>query len=257
MRSCGIRACPAKRPKLAAPPLPLPTDASLKDSPSMPKQLSLVIAGLGLLSLNAAFAQNVYRSVGPDGKVTFSDRPPSIQAPSARVGSTSTQATGASNSSVPLPFELRQIAAKFPVTLYTSSDCAPCASARNLLVGRGIPFNERTVTSNEDYAALQRLSGSTNLPFATIGGQQLLGFAETEWIKYLDVAGYPQQSLLPTGYQRPAPTPLVTLQAITPGKAAAAASNPPEPPPLQRPSPSPAIAPNGGTSPSNPAGIRF
>ncbi len=79
----------------------------------------------------------------------------------------------------------------FPVTLYTAAHCAPCASARNLLVSRGIPFTERTVGSNEDIEALKRLSGNTSLPFGSIGNQQLQGFSDSEWTQYLNAAGYP------------------------------------------------------------------
>src|SRR5690606_7633665 len=108
---------------------------------------------------------------------------------------------------------------RFPVTLYTSNDCAPCTSARNLLIHRGIPFTERTVVSNEDIAALERLSGGSSLPVGTIGGQQLSGFSDSEWSQYLDAAGYAKQSQLPAGYQRPAATPLVAVQHAAPAPA--------------------------------------
>lgn len=189
----------------------------------------------------AAQAQPVYRIVGPDGKVTFSDRPPTEaqaqQAPSARAGGSSANDA--------LPYELRQVAARFPVTLYTGNDCAPCASARNLLTQRGIPFTERTVTSNEDIAALQRIAGVASLPFATIGGQQLQGFSDPEWTQYLDMAGYPKQSQLPPNYRRPPATPLVAVVEKAPAAEAPAPAAP-------RPAPAPAPA-----APSNPAGITF
>ena len=35
-----------------------------------------------------------------------------------------------------LPFELKEVVQRYPVTLYTSASCSPCASARNLLVSR-------------------------------------------------------------------------------------------------------------------------
>jgi len=192
-------------------------------------------------------AQGVYRIVGPDGKVTFSDRAPSNgdTAP-ARAASAPAEAGNATGA---LPYGLRQVVSRFPVTLYTSKDCAPCASARNLLLKRGIPFTERTVTSNEDIAALERLSGSSSLPFGSIGGQQLQGFSDTEWAQYLDAAGYPQQSQLPRGYQRPAAAPLVAVQPAAPEATQKPAEAQPERP--QAPT-----APSGPT-PSNPAGIRF
>ncbi|MHA7600479.1 glutaredoxin family protein [Alicycliphilus sp. T452] len=203
-------------------------------------------AACTLLAL-AAQAQQVYRIVGPDGRVTFSDRPPAASAETAPVGAGPHGSGGGSDA---LPYQLRQIAARFPVTLYTGSDCAPCDSARNLLVNRGVPFTERTVGSNEDIDALRRLSGESSLPFGTIGGQQLKGFSDSEWSQYLDAAGYPRQSQLPAGYRRPAATPLVAVQARP---AAPAAENAPAP---AARTPAPA-KPATGRTPANPAGIVF
>ena len=67
------------------------------------------IAACALLSGVSAvsFAQPVYRIVGPDGKVTFSDKPPAES--SAKV-TTPTAAAGRGAAGAALPFELRQVA---------------------------------------------------------------------------------------------------------------------------------------------------
>lgn len=197
----------------------------------------------------SAQAQGVYRIVGPDGKVTFSDRPPA-DAP-AQAARTTGAAPAAASGNASLPYELRQIATRFPVTIYTGNDCAPCTGLRNALVARGVPFTERTVTTSEDVAALQRLSGSTSLPFGSIGGQQLVGFSDAEWTQYLDAAGYPKQSQLPSSYRPPAATPLVAVKAV---EAAPSEEKPKAPTPSR---PAPAARPAEGPTPSNPAGIRF
>lgn len=207
--------------------------------------LAFTAALCALAWVGAATAQPVYRIVGPDGKVTFSDRAPTEDATPAKSASTGTPDNGTGA----LPYALRQVAARFPVTLYTSPDCTPCASARNLLIGRGIPFTERTITSNEDIEALRRLSNSANLPFGTIGSQHLSGFSDSEWTQYLDAASYPKQSQLPPHYRRPAATPLVPVKRIEPDSAATPAP--------QRPEPRTEPAPAGGPGTSNPAGIRF
>ncbi len=205
--------------------------------------LLMTLAGAG------AQAQGVYRIVGPDGKVTFSDRPPA-DAP-AQAARTTGAAPAAASGNASLPFELRQIATRFPVTIYTGNDCAPCTGLRSALVARGVPFTERTVTTSEDAAALQRLSGSTSLPFGSIGGQQLVGFSDGEWTQYLDAAGYPKQSQLPSSYRPPAATPLVAVKAV---ETAPTEEKPKAPTPSR---PAPAARPAEGPTPSNPAGIRF
>lgn len=191
-----------------------------------------------------AAAQPVFRIVGPDGRITFSDRAP--EDPRAKVAPANVVSLGSASPSASLPFELRNAATAYPVTLYTTANCAPCVEARSFLGSRGIPYTEKTVTTPEDSEALQRLSGSQSLPFATIGAQQLKGFSRTEWGQFIDAAGYPKTSQLPASYRNPAPSPLVVAQAPSPRPAASRA----------QPAPAPAQAPVARPS-DNPTGIQF
>lgn len=208
-----------------------------------PQRLALVL----LLALAAgAQAQQVYRIVGPDGKVTFSDRPAptsSDRAPAGSVAPVESQSNGPGVNTALLPYELRLVAQRYPVMLYSGPGCAPCGDARALLQGRGIPFIEKTIGTAADADALKRISGGSNLPYATIGSQALQGFSKTEWAQYLDLAGYPQESQLPPNYRAPAPSPLA---AASPARQAPAAAP-------QRPAARPGLpAPS-----ANPSGIQF
>jgi len=207
-------------------------------------KLETAFAGLSLLLVaGATLAQPVYRNVDKNGKVSFSDQPPSANAPATAVRSGNTVSTRAG-----LPYELQQVVQRYPVTLYTGDDCGPCTAGRALLVTRGVPFDERTVKSSEDIASLQRLSGQNGLPLLTIGAQQLKGFGDAEWSQYLDAAGYPKSTQLPAGWRHPPAQPLVALQpAAQPAPAAAT------------PAPAAADIPAAanGPTPSNPAGIKF
>jgi glutaredoxin len=199
------------------------------------------LASAVLLLSAGAQAQTIYRIVGADGSVTFSDKQPAANDNVTTLGSGG-RPLAAGNST--LPAELRQVAGKFPVTLYTSSNCTPCGQGRELLSNRGIPFTEKTVSTAEDMAALQRISGDNSMPLLSVGSQQLKGFSDLEWSQYLDAAGYPKSTTLPAGYRNPAATPLVIVQQAAPAKRA-------DENPVAAP-----IAPVGN-SPSNPAGIKF
>lgn len=222
----------------------------------------LVVAGwLGLAAawLSPASAQQIYRIVGPDGKVTFSDRPPVENAAGSTAAAVSPQASGGGAGSS-LPFELRTVANRYPVVLYTQPECGPCDNGRGLLSGRGIPFSEKTVTSREDIEALQRITGgASSLPLLTIGGQQIKGFSSIEWHQFLDVAGYPKTSQLPAGYRAPPVAPMVAAQApVQPRQAQADGQDAPQ---RQRAASNQApgtgeLTPPGPT-PDNPAGIQF
>ncbi len=211
-------------------------------------QLALVLAGF----TSVAQAQQVYRIVGPDGSVTFADQPPPITS-NAKVTTGIGSRNGTDNSAAPLPLELRNAASKYPVTLYSGNNCNPCTAGKAMLVARGIPFNEKTVTTPEDSAALQRVSGENTLPFLTIGGQQIKGYSSEEWGQYLDAAGYPNTSQLPGNYRNPAPAPLVAVKkpeaaAGADASGASGANN------TRRAA---AQAAPSEPAPSNPAGIKF
>jgi glutaredoxin len=228
----------------------------LLDARSAFTALRALTIGLPLcLSLAAAQAQAVYRIVGPDGRVTFSDVPP----PKAPASATA-KPGAAGGGAAALPYALQQVASRYPVTLYTGENCGPCDSGRAYLRGRGIPFTERTVKSNEDVQALQRLAGDASLPLLTVGSQQLKGYSDVEWGQYLDAAGYPKTSQLPRGYEAPAPSPLVAVERPAPAQPARPAAAEPEVKidavnTRARPAPATPIAPQPNAE--NPAGIRF
>lgn len=208
------------------------------------RQASMALGATLLLLASPLQAQTVYRVVGPDGRITFSDKAPLVG--TATVSGSAGTSSGSSGAS--LPFELRQVASKYPVTLYSGSNCGPCGAGRALLTGRGIPFSEKTVTTSEDAEALQRISGENSLPFLTIGGQQIKGYSDAEWHQFLNAAGYPSSSVMPAGYRNPPAAPLVTVQKPTPAVKA-------EEKPAQR-SPEKLVTPPADNS-SNPAGIKF
>jgi glutaredoxin len=214
---------------------------SIRQHPATLAAASLLLA----LTASLVQAQGIYRIVGPDGRVTFSDKPPAASDKATALNADGRSETQAASE---LPYELRQLARRYPVTLYSGENCAPCDSGRALLNNRGIPFTERTVSTPQDADALQKLNGDASIPVLTIGGQRLKGFMASDWVQYLDAAGYPKTSQLPANYRNPAPTPLVP---------------PPPPIPATANGKQPAAAPDAAlprpptVTPDNPAGITF
>jgi glutaredoxin len=196
---------------------------------------SLISTCAAALLLAAPAAHALFKVIGPDGSVTYTDRPPS--AGEGRVMPVNRDTGRASD--VALPFVLRQVAARFPVTLYTMKDCGEaCAMGRALLTRRGVPYTERIAETDEDREAWPQLVGGVEAPVLKVGEQSLRGYTPVAWDETLDVAGYPRHSLLPANY---APLPAIPLSGRRPP--------PPAPPRAQDP---PAVDPN-----SNPSGIRF
>ena len=189
------------------------------------------------LLLSTLPAHALFKVVGPDGKVTYSDRAPPGDTRAVQVNRDGSIAS----SDVALPFALRQVMAKFPVVLYTAAKCEACDMGRALLQRRGIPFSERTATTNEDKEVWEKVTGGQEAPMMKVGAQVMRGFNATSWEETLDVAGYSRQSQLPPNYKAAAAQPLVEPK--------------PTKPPVSATETTPTPAPVDQRS--NPGGIRF
>lgn len=155
---------------------------------------SLAIMAL-LLTATTAQAQ-MYKWVGPDGKVNYTDTPPPKSAKKVEQKSLD----GSDTDTTGLPYELAEAVKNSPVTLYTTPSCAPCDSGRAYLNKRGVPFKEKTVSTDDDLARLTQATGEKQLPVLTIGRGKQAGFEQGAWGSALSAAGYPETSRLPKGY---------------------------------------------------------
>ncbi len=199
----------------------------------------LRLATVALLLGGAAVgALAQYKIVGPDGKVTYTDKPPT--AADIKMPANGGNATAASGG---LPYDTRQAMTKFPVTLYTTKSCPGCDDARRVLRTRGVPFNEYTVVTDDDFTAYKSRFNSSNFPTIIVGSKSLSGYSPNDLTGYLDAAGYPAQARL-GGYSWPRAVPLAPAGAA-PATADAGA-------PAQAPS-----APASLLPPPSKSGIQF
>lgn len=174
-----------------------------------------VAAAAIVAALAAAPAAAQYKWIGPDGKVNYGDQPPAEAVQAKPVA-----AAPAGGGPTALPWSLQQVAGKFPVTLYTSPDCAPCETARKHLQSRGIPYTEKQLTKAADVEAFKALGfAEPALPSMTVGKQRTAGFEAGAWNGLLDAAGYPAQSALPKGWKAPAAQPMVAAAPLPTPKA--------------------------------------
>lgn len=155
---------------------------------------------------SAADAQFRWRDAS--GQVNYGDFPPGDARELTRVDARAPSA--ASDDSVALPFELRRAKAQYPVVLYSGDTCQPCDNARIFLRQRGVPYSERFVETPEDGAELKRITGLEKVPVMTIGRDVHGGFRPSDWSRALDLAGYPTESKLPTGYTGEPPRALIS-----------------------------------------------
>lgn len=201
------------------------------------KMHSTLVPLMIALASGGAAAQQMYKWIGKDGKINYTDTPPPASAKQTEIKAVTASGPDTSN----LPYELALAAKSNPVTLYTGLECAPCDSGRSFLMARGIPFAEKTVKTVEDGQQLKQAGGAGTLPLLVVGRTRQPGFEATGWGTVLTAAGYPETSKLPASYHNPA------AQAAAPKvvKEAAPVKNNPETAPA---------APRDNASPS---GFRF
>lgn len=178
--------------------------------------------GLMILFVVTAAHAELYKWVGADGRISYSDTPPPKSAARVEQKSLTENAVGSSN----LPYDLAEAVKNHPVTLYTSARCDPCDDARLALKNRGIPFTEKTVTTNEDLARLKQVANETNVPVMMVGRSKQAGFEAGAWNAALSAAGYPVASKLPMTYRHPAAEAASPRPAVE--KAAQAGRTPPD-----------------------------
>lgn len=151
----------------------------------------------------AANAQQLYRWVDEKGRVQVTDTPPPASAKSVQ----KKEHKGSAAESSQAPFALTRAMRDFPVTLYTSPSCkAPCATARDALNRRAVPFKEVQVWDEETNAVLKRVSGANEVPTLAVGASVHRGFEQGSYDALLDSAGYPKEGVLPARAQA-APQP--------------------------------------------------
>jgi glutaredoxin len=131
----------------------------------------------------------VYRYTDTDGRVVYSDRPPS-----GDVKNLQSKKVGSNFVSTSEPGYAAALAAeRFPVTLYTFQCGDVCQNAESLLNRRGVPFAIVNVSEPEGQTRLQAVASEGIAPVLTVGDKLVAkGFSEARWQAMLDEAGYPK-----------------------------------------------------------------
>lgn len=132
---------------------------------------------------NGAIADNVYRSISPDGRVTYSDQPPTT-------GKIQTIFSFENLPASPVPEALRQDAearikkrlasATSPTTgtyLYSASWCGYCSKAKAYLAGKGIPYQEIDIDTPDGKESYSAAGGGRGIPLLLRKGQRVQGFS--------------------------------------------------------------------------------
>jgi glutaredoxin len=144
-----------------------------------------------LLLCGAASAQTVYKSVGADGKVVYSDKPPAEGRLEKTMTFESLPSSALPASASSYVEQLRRMhardaaqpAAALPqqgVVLYTASWCGWCKKARGWLGAQGISYRDIDVESPEGLAEFARVGGG-GVPVIVADGRRVAGFSSAAY----------------------------------------------------------------------------
>ncbi len=144
-----------------------------------------LLAGV-LLVVATASAQTVYKSVGPDGKIVYSDHPPTTgrleKTMKFELASSALPASAASYMEQfrkTHPAGAVQVATGKGVTLYSAVWCGYCKQAKAWLGGHGVAYNNIDIDAPGGMAALAQASGGrTGVPVLVVDGRTMHGFSD-------------------------------------------------------------------------------
>ncbi len=176
-----------------------------------------------LLATLPAHAVQLYQWKDVQGHVFYSDQqpPPSVKNATQKNFKGSFIEGGES-------YALKRAREKSPVILYTSTCGAPCDIAKRHLDQRGIPYASKNPEGGADRAALEKLTGRTNVPVLLVGTTKIEGYEVGRWDAALDQAGYPKAGDL-------IKKPPAAKDAANSNKTPAAEGTPPTPPAVTTP----------------------
>lgn len=138
----------------------------------------------GALAAPDAYAQTVYKSVGPDGKIVYGDRPPT----EGRVEKTmkfenlpsSALPASASSYVEQLRKQKASSTASTPTSgavLYMADWCGYCTKAKADLAGKGIAYQEINIDTKDGMAAYVQAGGGKGIPLLFAKGQRVQGYS--------------------------------------------------------------------------------
>ena len=137
-----------------------------------------------------ADAQQLYKWVDKDGKVSYSDVPAPADAKDVKQTGYGDNVMPASDD---LPYSVRDAIKRNPVTLYANACGELCDKARALLNARGIPYSDKNPeTDPMAREVLKEATGGMPMPTLMMGQRVAKGFVESEWQDGLTRSGYPR-----------------------------------------------------------------
>jgi glutaredoxin len=134
------------------------------------------------LPATTTWAQTLYKSIGPDGKAVYGDKPPV----DGRLEKT-LKVESLPNTALPPNYlaelqTLRKAGVKAPppttgTILYAASWCGYCKLARSYLASKNVSYEEVDIDTPSGKSAFAAVGGGGGVPLLVLKGQKVRGFS--------------------------------------------------------------------------------
>ena len=155
------------------------------------KLFCLAVAVAFGIAAGAASAQSpMYKVVGPDGRVTYTNEKPPAGAKASVIESRVNSYSGPPVVSGKAPASKAPAAARPEIRMYATDWCGYCRQARQYFAQRGIRFTEVDIEKSPAGRAEYDRLGVRGVPVILVGAQRMVGFSEQSMSQLLKSTGY-------------------------------------------------------------------
>lgn len=153
--------------------------------PTTHPAFTLLVLSL-LASSPAGHAETLYKTIGPDGRVEYTDRPPVAGKPAKTLSFDNLPAT-------PLPESVLRYREQLQKgmhnrlanlgkpgagpQLFTAAWCGYCRKAKAYLAERAIAYREHDIDTADGQAAFAQAGSASAIPLLLVGEQRVQGFS--------------------------------------------------------------------------------
>jgi glutaredoxin len=129
-----------------------------------------------------ATAQTLYKSVGPDGRIVYSDRPPAEGRVDKTMSFENLPSSPVPAATLSYVEQLRRLREASPpavqgVVLYSATWCGFCRKAKAYLAAKRVAYQEIDIDTPTGRSAFAEAGGGKGVPLLIAKGQRLQGFS--------------------------------------------------------------------------------
>ena len=131
--------------------------------------------------------QQLYKSVGPDGRIVYSDRPPADGKLEKTITYYEQPSSGLSPQVLAYLEQLKgrtsasKAASGNGTVLYMAKWCGYCRQAKAFLASKNIPYQEFDIDTKDGLAAYATAGGGKGIPLLFHNGARVQGFSATTY----------------------------------------------------------------------------